>query len=47
MPEYVEFPGTNSEIERIKLNSDGCNLNPVSVLVTLLHILYFLYVMHA
>ncbi|BAT77374.1 beta-1,3-galactosyltransferase 2 [Vigna angularis] len=30
MPEYVEFPGTTSEIERIKLNSDGCNLNPVA-----------------
>ncbi|XP_027916158.1 probable beta-1,3-galactosyltransferase 3 isoform X2 [Vigna unguiculata] len=30
MPEYVEFPGTTSEIERIKLNSDGCNLNTVA-----------------
>ncbi|WVZ12638.1 hypothetical protein V8G54_017168 [Vigna mungo] len=45
MPEYVEFPGTTSEIERIKLKSDGCNLNPVSVSVTLLHILYFLYML--
>jgi len=41
MPEYVEFPGTTSEIERIKLNSDGCNLNTVSVSVSLLYILYF------
>ncbi|XP_068463047.1 probable beta-1,3-galactosyltransferase 2 isoform X3 [Phaseolus vulgaris] len=29
MPEYIEISGT-SEIERIKLNSDGCNLNPVA-----------------
>ncbi|KAJ1427190.1 Glycosyl transferase, family 31 [Sesbania bispinosa] len=29
MPEYKEISRTSSEIERIKLNSDGCNLNLV------------------
>ncbi|KAK7363749.1 hypothetical protein VNO77_05903 [Canavalia gladiata] len=29
MPEYKEFSRTSSELERIKLNSDGCNLNLV------------------
>lgn len=41
MAEYKEISRTSSEIERIKLKSEGCNLDLVSVSVTLLLILFF------
>ena len=43
MAEYKEISRASTEIERIKLNSEGCNLNLVSMSVTLLLMLYFCY----
>jgi len=43
MAEYKEISRASTEIERIKLNSEGCNLNLVSMSVTLLLMLYFGY----
>ncbi|RZC04718.1 putative beta-1,3-galactosyltransferase 2 isoform B [Glycine soja] len=43
MAEYKEISRASTEIERIKLNSEGCNLNLVSISVTLLLMLYFCY----
>lgn len=36
MSEYRDIARTSRDIEQIKLNSDGCNLNVVSVSVRLL-----------
>jgi len=43
MSEYKEISRTSREIEPIKLNSDGCNLNLVSVLVRFQLMSYFCY----
>jgi hypothetical protein len=40
MSEDKEISRTSKEIEQIKLNSDGCNLNLVSVLVRFLVIFF-------
>lgn len=43
MPGCKEISRTSSEVEQIKLNSEGCNLNLVSASVTLLLKSYFCY----
>ena len=43
MAKYKEISMASTQIERIKLNSKGCNLNLVSISVTILLMLYFCY----
>lgn len=37
LPEYKEISRTSGEVEQIRLNSDGCNLNLVSLLSALVY----------
>ena len=41
MPEHQETGGTSDEVEQMRLNSDGCNMNSVSASITVIYKSHF------